>query len=98
MVFIPMPWEALDVRLEETVAHVGKLVSAQARRTGEERGEDYMKLSAVDRGNAALLLNRIPTPKFRMCVRWQSWGLPKTLAFKIGNIKLKSLCFEQIIF
>ena len=68
MVFIPMPWEALEVWLEETVAHVGKLVSAQARRTGEERGEDYMKLSAVDRGNAALLLNRIPTFPSSGCV------------------------------
>ena len=52
--------------LEETVAQVKKLASAQARQTGEDRSEAirhlYQKLSVLlTRGNAALLLNRQPS-------------------------------------
>jgi hypothetical protein len=52
--------------LEETVAQVKKLASAQARQTGEDRSEAirhlYQKLSVLlTRGNAALLLNSQPS-------------------------------------
>ena len=51
---------------EETVNQVKKLASAQARQTGEDQGvvtrHLYQRLSVLlTRGNAALLLNRLPT-------------------------------------
>jgi hypothetical protein len=50
----------------ETIAQVKKLASAQARQTWEERSEAIRHLNRklsvlLTRGNAALLLNRIPT-------------------------------------
>ena len=64
--FIPMPWETLGGWHEETVAQVKKLASAQARQTGEDQSEVtrhlYRRLSVLlTRGNAALLLNRLPS-------------------------------------
>ena len=66
LVFIPMPWETLGGWHEETVNQVKKLASAQARQTGEDQGvvtrHLYQRLSVLlTRGNAALLLNRLPT-------------------------------------
>ena len=65
--FVPMPWETLGGWHEETVEQIKKLASAQARQTGEDRGDTirhlYQKLSVLlTRGNAALLLNRQPAP------------------------------------
>ena len=67
LVFVPMPWETLGGWHEETVEQTKKLASAQARQTGEDRGDTirhlYQKLSVLlTRGNAALLLNRQPAP------------------------------------
>ena len=67
MVFVPMPWETLGGWHEQTIAQVKKLASAQARQTGEDRSDTirhlYQKLSVLlIRGNAALLLNRQPSP------------------------------------
>ena len=66
LVFIPMPWETLGGWHEETVEQVKKLASAQARQTGEDQSTAtrhlYQKLSVLlARGNAALLINRLPT-------------------------------------
>ena len=51
---------------QATVNQVKKLASAQARQTGEDQGvvtrHLYQRLSVLlTRGNAALLLNRLPT-------------------------------------
>ena len=64
--FIPMPWETLGGWHEETVNQAKKLASAQARQTGEDQSvvtrHLYQRLSVLlTRGNAALLLNRLPT-------------------------------------
>jgi len=66
LVFIPMPWETLGGWHEQTVEQVKKLASAQARQTGEDQSTAtrhlYQKLSVLlARGNAALLINRLPT-------------------------------------
>ena len=65
-VFIPMPMETLGGWHEQTVLQVKKLASAQARQTGREQSETTRQLSQrlsvlLTRGNAALLLNRLPT-------------------------------------
>ncbi len=61
-----MPWETLGGWQEQTVEHVQKLTSAQARQTGEDQSTAtrhlYQKLSVLlARGSAALLINRLPT-------------------------------------
>jgi hypothetical protein len=66
IVFVPMPMETLGGWHDQTVLQVKKLTSAQARQTGEEQSETtrhlYQKLAVLlAKGNAALLLNRIPT-------------------------------------
>ena len=66
IVFVLMPMETLGGWHEQTVLQVKKLASAQARQSGEEQSETtrhlYQKLAVLlARGNAALLLNRIPT-------------------------------------
>jgi hypothetical protein len=65
MIFVPMPMETLGGWHEQTVLQVKKLASAQARQTGEEQSEAtrhlYQKLAVLlAKGNAALLLNRLP--------------------------------------
>ena len=66
MVFIPLPVESLGAWHPEAAKQVKKIGAAKARQTGEE--EDvavkhlFQKLSILlMRGNAALLLNRIPS-------------------------------------
>ena len=66
MVFLPMPIESLGGWHPQAVMQVKKIGAAKARQTGEE--EDlavshlFQKLSVLlVRGNAALLLNRIPS-------------------------------------
>ena len=66
MVFIPVPMETLGGWHEQTVLQVKKLASAQARLTGGDQSEITRHLSQrlsilLQRGNAALILNRRPT-------------------------------------
>ena len=66
MVFKPMPVETLGGWHEECVLQVKKIGSALARQTGQEEGEAIRHLTQrisvlLAKGNAALLLNRVPT-------------------------------------
>ena len=65
IIFVPMPMETLGGWHEATVLQVKKLASAQARQTGEEQSDAtrhlYQKLAVLlAKGNAALLLTRLP--------------------------------------
>ena len=66
LVFIPMPVETIGGWHEQTVNQVKKLGSALARHTGQEESEAIRHLSQrlsvlLVKGNAALLLNRVPS-------------------------------------
>ena len=66
LVFLPMPIESLGGWHEQAVEQVKKIGAALARQTGQEEGEAvghlFQRLSVLlMRGNAALLLNRIPS-------------------------------------
>ena len=66
MVFLPMPVESLGGWHPEAAQQVKKIGAAKARQTGEEEEVSvshlFQKLSILlMRGNAALLLNRIPS-------------------------------------
>ena len=61
-----MPVETLGGWHEECVLQVKKIGSALARQTGQEEGEAIRHLTQrisvlLAKGNAALLLNRVPT-------------------------------------
>ena len=66
LVFIPLPVETLGGWHEETVTQVKRLGSALARHTGQEESEAIRHVAQrlavlLAKGNAALLLNRVPT-------------------------------------
>ena len=66
LVFIPMPMETLGGWHEQTVDQVRKIGSALARHTGQEESEAIRHLGQrlsvlLAKGNAALILNRVPT-------------------------------------
>ena len=66
IVFIPLVFETVGGWGEQTVAQVKKMGSALARQTGGEEGEVIRHLVQrvsvlLTRGNAALLLNRVPS-------------------------------------
>ena len=66
VVFTPLPLETLGGWHETTVNEVRKIASALSRQTGEEEGTTVrhvvQRLSILlIKGNAALLLNRVPT-------------------------------------
>ena len=66
MVFLPLPMETLGGWHEQTVKAVKKLAAAQARQTGEDQSDTtrhlVQKLAVLlARGNASLLLNRMPS-------------------------------------
>ena len=63
--FIPLAFESLGGMHERTVAEGKKLAAALARHSGQEEGEAcqhlFSRLSILlQKGNAAILLNRIP--------------------------------------
>ena len=65
IVFIPLPVETLGGWHEQTVAQVKRLGSALARHTGQEESEAIRHVGQrmavlLAKGNASLLLNRIP--------------------------------------
>ena len=65
VVFTPLPLETLGGWHESTVREVKKIASALSRHTGEEEGVTVkhvvQRLSILlIKGNAALLLNRVP--------------------------------------
>ena len=65
LVFIPLPFETLGGWHEETVTQVKRLGSALARHTGQEESEAIRHVAQrlavlLAKGNAALLLNRVP--------------------------------------
>ena len=66
MVFLPLPVESLGGWHELALLQIRKIGSAQARQLGKEEGEAiahlFQRLSVLlVKGNAALLLNRIPS-------------------------------------
>merc|ERR1719508_328337 len=66
MVFLPLPVETLGGWHDQTVSLVKRLGSALARQTGQEESEAIRHLAQrlsvlLAKGNAALLLNRVPT-------------------------------------
>ena len=66
IVFVPLVFETVGGWGEQTVAQVKKMGSALARQTGGEEGEVIRHLVQrvsvlLTRGNAALLLNRMPS-------------------------------------
>ena len=65
MVFLPLPVETLGGWHDQTVSLVKRLGSALARQTGQEESEAIRHLAQrlavlLAKGNAALLLNRVP--------------------------------------
>ena len=66
LVFFPLPVETLGGWHDQTVQQVKKVGSALARHTGQEEGEAIRHLAQrlsvlLTKGNAALILNRVPT-------------------------------------
>ena len=66
MVFLPLPVETLGGWHDQTVAQVKRLGSALARQTGQDESEAIRHLAQrlavlLAKGNAALLINRVPT-------------------------------------
>ena len=66
MVFLPLPMETLGGWHDQTVSLVKRLGSALARQTGQDESEAIRHLSQrlavlLAKGNASLLLNRVPT-------------------------------------
>ena len=66
MVFLPLPVETLGGWQAQTVAQVKRLGSALARQTGQDESEAIRHLAQrlavlLAKGNAALLINRVPT-------------------------------------
>ena len=66
MVFLPLPMETLGGWHDQTVSLVKRLGSALARQTGQDESEAIRHLSQrlavlLSKGNASLLLNRVPT-------------------------------------
>jgi hypothetical protein len=66
MVFFPMPVETLGGWHEQTVQQVKKMGSALARHTGQEESVAIRHprpevSNLLAKGNAALILNRVPT-------------------------------------
>ena len=64
--FLPMVVETLGGWHKVAIGQIKKLTAAQARQTGEEEGETarrtWVRLAVLlQKGNAALLANRIPT-------------------------------------
>ena len=64
--FTPLPFETLGGWHEKTVCEVKKIASSLSRHTGASEGETIshviQRLSILlIKGNAALLLNRVPT-------------------------------------
>jgi hypothetical protein len=64
--FVPLAFESLGGPHKATVAEAQKLGAALARHTGQEEGEAchqlYCRLSILlQKGNAAILANRIPS-------------------------------------
>ena len=74
LAFIPMPVETLGGWHDQSVLQVKKIGSALARHTGQEDSVTinhlFQRLSVLlAKGNAALLLNRIPEVNFyRLCL------------------------------